>query len=66
MNINDMKTNWKTVRPKVHTKWDKLTEADLTAIGQKPQDLVDRVEKRYSLDHEKAQKAVTDFMKTLS
>ena len=65
MEWTQMKSDWTKVRPKIHTKWDKLTESDLTQIGGKRDELVRKLEQRYSFDHKKAETAADEFVKTL-
>ena len=65
MNWQQVAANWKDVSKQFHTKWGKLTEADLKAIGGKRDELVSRIQKLDSLDKTKAEKEAEDFVKTL-
>ena len=65
MNWHDVSTDWNKVSKKFQTKWGKLKDTDLKAIGGKREELVGRLQKLYSMDKTKADKAVDDFVKTL-
>lgn len=65
MKWQDVQSNWKDVRSEFHTKWPKLTDADLNAISGKRDELVKRLQKHYTMDAERAKKVAEDFVKTL-
>lgn len=65
MNWQQVKTNWNDVREQVHSKWNRLTDADLKAIGGKREELIKRIQKRYSLDSSAAEQQAESFLKTL-
>ena len=66
MEWTKVKTDWVRLKPKFHTKWNKLTETDLTEIAGKRNELVSHLETRYHFDKKKAEKEADDFIKTLA
>lgn len=65
MQWTEITKDWKAVSKKFSAKWPKLTEADLTAIAGKREELVKRLEKYYKIDKVKLQNEVDAFIKTL-
>lgn len=65
MNWQQVKTDWSKVSKQFHTKWGKLSDADLKAIGGKRDELVSRLQKAYAMDKAKAEKEAEEFVKTL-
>lgn len=65
MNWTDVKTNWKDVKKNFQTKWSKLTDADLTKIAGKREELLPILKKHYAKDEVKLGKEVDDFIQTL-
>lgn len=61
----DIHKDWKNVSKKFKTKWPKLTDADLTAIAGKRDELVKRLVQHYKTDKAKLEREVEDFVKTL-
>jgi uncharacterized protein YjbJ (UPF0337 family) len=66
MNWQKVKTNWSTVKDEIHTKWGKLTDSDLKAIDGRRDELVKRLQQRYAMDQEKAEKEAEDFVQKLN
>jgi len=62
---NDIQKDWKLLSKKFKTKWSKLTDADLTAIAGKRDELVKRLVNYYKIDKVKLEKEVDDFVKAL-
>ena len=66
MNSDQVQGNWKQFSGKIKEKWGKLTDDDLTqAAGQKDQ-LVGKIQERYGLKKEEAQKELDEFYKAHS
>lgn len=61
MNKNTLKGQWSQVKGKVKEKWGDLTDNDLTYIDGKRDQLVGRVQERYGLAQEEAERQVSDF-----
>lgn len=61
MNSDQVEGKWKQMKGSLKTRWGKLTDDDLTAIeGQKDQ-LVGRIQERYGIAREEAQKQVDEW-----
>ena len=61
MNSDQMEGKWKQMKGSLKTRWGKLTDDDLTVIeGQKDQ-LVGRIQERYGVAREEAQKQVDEW-----
>ncbi len=66
MNWDKVEGNWKQFSGKVKEKWGKLTDDDLTLIGGKKDQLVGRIQERYGMKKEEAEKQLDEFYKTQS
>jgi len=62
MNQDQIKGRWKEVKGKVKEQWGKLTDNDLLEIEGDQDQLVGRVQQRYGVAKEEAEKQVRDFM----
>jgi uncharacterized protein YjbJ (UPF0337 family) len=58
MNWDRVEGNWKQFAGKVKEKWGKLTDDDLTVIGGKQDQLVGRIQERYGVARDEAEKQV--------
>jgi len=61
----EIQKEWKVLSKQFKTKWSKLTDADLTAIAGKRDELVKRLVQHYKTDKVKLEKEVDDFIKNL-
>ncbi len=61
MNKNTMKGQWTQMKGEVKKQWGKLTDDDLTVIEGQRDKLVGRVQERYGLAQEEAEKQVHAF-----
>jgi len=64
MNWDTVKGNWNQARGKIKEQWGKLTDDDLTVIEGKRDQLVGRLQQRYGLAREAAEKQVADWERT--
>ena len=64
MNTDQMKGNWKQFVGKAKEKWGKLTDNDWTVVEGKRDQLVGRIQERYGIAREEAERQVADFEKT--
>jgi uncharacterized protein YjbJ (UPF0337 family) len=55
---------WKQVKGKIQQQWGKLTDDDLDVIEGKAEELVGRVQERYGIAREEAEKQVAKFRST--
>jgi uncharacterized protein YjbJ (UPF0337 family) len=58
MNWDRIEGNWKQFTGKVKENWGKLTEDDLTTINGKQDQLVGRIQERYGIAKDEAEKQV--------
>lgn len=61
MNWDQVAGNWKQVKGKVKEEWGKLTDDDLTAIEGKRDQFVGKVQERYGIAKEEAERRVADW-----
>jgi uncharacterized protein YjbJ (UPF0337 family) len=64
MNSDQIEGNWKQLAGKVKEKWGKLTDDDLAVIGGKKDQLLGKIQERYGMKKEEAQKELDEFYKT--
>jgi uncharacterized protein YjbJ (UPF0337 family) len=63
MNQDTFAGNWKQFKGKVQQQWGKLTDDDLDIIEGKQTELVGKVQERYGVAREEAEKEVEEFMR---
>ena len=66
MNWDQAAGNWKQVTGRVKAKWGKLTDDDVTYIAGKRDQLVGRIQERYGVVQEEAEKEVKDWERLVS
>ncbi len=66
MNWDRIEGQWKQMSGKVKTKWGKLTDDDLTTIAGKKDQLVGRIQERYGIQKDEAERQVNDWDKSLA
>jgi uncharacterized protein YjbJ (UPF0337 family) len=62
MNWDRVEGNWRQFSGKVKEKWGKLTVDDLQVINGQQDQLVGRIQERYGLAKEEAQKQVRNWV----
>jgi uncharacterized protein YjbJ (UPF0337 family) len=62
MNHDQFSGRWKELKGKVKEQWGKLTDDDMLEIEGNQDQLVGRVQHRYGVQKEEAEKQVRDFM----
>ena len=62
MNWDQIKGNWTQFKGKVREKWGDLTDDDLVRIEGSQEQLVGRIQERYGIAKEEAQKQVDTWM----
>jgi uncharacterized protein YjbJ (UPF0337 family) len=65
MNWDQVQGKWTQVKGKAHEKWGKLTNDDLDVIAGKREQFVGRLQERYGILKEEAEKQVDEFAKAL-
>jgi uncharacterized protein YjbJ (UPF0337 family) len=66
MNWDQVEGKWKQLGGKVREKWGKLTDDDLQVIAGTRDQLVGRLQERYGIAKEEAQKQADAFVKELN
>ena len=61
MNEDQLKGNWKQVQGRVKEQWGKLTDDDLTQVNGQRDQLVGKLQEKYGIAKEEAQKQVKEF-----
>jgi uncharacterized protein YjbJ (UPF0337 family) len=64
MNWDQVSGNWKQFKGKVKEKWGKLTDDDLDVIAGKRDQLIGRMQERYGITKEAAEKEIKDWEST--
>jgi uncharacterized protein YjbJ (UPF0337 family) len=65
MNWDQVQGKWKQVKGQAKEKWGNLTDDDLDVIDGRRQQFVGRVQERYGIAKEVAEKQVDEFVKAL-
>jgi uncharacterized protein YjbJ (UPF0337 family) len=66
MDWNQLEGNWKQVRGTAKAKWGKLTDADLTEIEGRREQLEGKIQERYGYTKERVRKELDDWYRSLS
>jgi uncharacterized protein YjbJ (UPF0337 family) len=62
MNWDQVESQWKQMAGKVRAKWGKLTDDDVTFIGGKKDTFVGKLQERYGMMKDDAERAIDEFM----
>ncbi|HOK44630.1 MAG TPA: general stress protein CsbD [Bryobacteraceae bacterium] len=63
MNWDRISGQWERFSCRIRERWGLLTDDDVDAIAGKREHLVDRIQERYSLTREEAQRQVDDWLR---
>ena len=63
MNWDQVEGKWKQLKGSVKQKWGKLTDSDLDYIAGKRDEFIGRLQERYGLGKEEAQKQAEEWLK---
>jgi uncharacterized protein YjbJ (UPF0337 family) len=66
MNWGQIEGKWKQSMGKVKEAWGKLTDDDLTAVNGKKAHLVGKIQERYGIAKDAAEKQVDEVMRSYS
>jgi uncharacterized protein YjbJ (UPF0337 family) len=66
MNWDQAKGQWKQLKGSVKEQWGKLTDDDLTQIDGQKDKLVGRLQERYGIAKEEAQRRADEWMRMQS
>ena len=61
MNWDRIEGNWKQFKGKVKSEWGKLTDDDLTFLDGKKDSLVGKIQERYGIERDEAERRVDDW-----
>ena len=64
MNSDQVAGQWKQAKGAIKEKWGKLTDDDLKVIEGNRDQLVGRIQERYGIAREEAQKQVEEWRRT--
>jgi len=64
MNADQLEGKWKQLRGSVKEKWGKLTDDDLDVIAGKRDKLIGRLQERYGVSKEEAEKQADSWQTT--
>jgi uncharacterized protein YjbJ (UPF0337 family) len=62
MNSDQLQGKWKQAKGSIKERWGKLTDDDLDIINGQRDQLIGRVQERYGIAKEEAQKQVDQWM----
>ena len=65
MNWDRIEGNWKQFKGKARSKWGKLTDDDLEMAKGKRDVLVGRLQERYGMKKDQAEREVDDWSRTV-
>ncbi|AMD01901.1 CsbD family protein [Halomonas chromatireducens] len=65
MNWDQIEGQWKEMKGKARNSWGKLTDDELDQVGGKKDELVGKIQKKYGLEREEAERQVDDWAKGL-
>ena len=66
MNSDRIAGNWKQLTGKVKEQWGKLTDDDLVEIAGKRDQLAGKIQARYGIAKEEAERQLDDFARKLN
>jgi uncharacterized protein YjbJ (UPF0337 family) len=61
MNWDQIEGKWKQAKGSIKQKWGKLTDDDLDVIAGKKDQLIGKIQERYGISREEAQKQVESY-----
>ncbi len=61
MNWDQIAGNWKQMKGRATEQWARLTDDDLTLVNGKRDQLIGRVQERYGIAKEEAERQVKDW-----
>ncbi|UXZ53342.1 CsbD family protein [Halomonas sp. 7T] len=61
MNWDQIEGNWKEVKGKARASWGELTDDELTQIGGKKDQLIGKLQQKYGLERDEAERRADDW-----
>ncbi|BBL34141.1 hypothetical protein Nstercoris_00370 [Nitrosomonas stercoris] len=65
MDWNTVERNWKELKGKLKEKWGNITDDELDAIAGEREQLVGKIQIRYEIAREEAERQVNAFVRTI-
>jgi uncharacterized protein YjbJ (UPF0337 family) len=65
MNWDRIEGNWKQIKGQVKQKWGKLTDDDLTTLTGKRDELAGKIQERYGIAKDQAEKELDEFARAV-
>jgi len=65
MDWDRLQTMWPQMRGPLRNRWGRLTEDDLDVIDGHRDTFIGRVQERYSVDREEAQRRIEEWLRTV-
>jgi len=65
MNWDQVEGKWKQIKGSVKQQWGKLTDDDLNVIAGKQEELAGKIQERYGITREEANKQIRDWSTTM-
>jgi uncharacterized protein YjbJ (UPF0337 family) len=65
MNWDQVQGKWKQIKGQAKTRWGKLTDDDLDVVAGQRDQLVGRIQERYGIAKDQAQREVEEWNRTL-
>ena len=65
MNVYELESQWNQVKGSVRQKYSKLTDDDLRVIAGKKDQFISKLQERYGMSHEQAQRDLETFVQGL-
>ena len=65
MNWDRIEGNWKEFKGKAQKQWGKLTNDDLEVVKGKRTELAGRIQQRYGVAREQAEREIDSWLKTV-
>ena len=66
MNSDQFEGKWKQLKGSVKQQWGKLTDDDVSALSGKKDELIGKLQERYGITREQAQKEADDWARVAS
>jgi len=65
MNWDQIEGKWKELKGRARSSWGELTDDELDQVGGRKDELVGRIQKRYGVEREEAERQVNDWANKL-
>jgi len=66
MNWDRVEGNWKQMKGKARQKWGKLTNDDLNLVEGKRIELIGRIQERYGVQRDEAERQIDSWLRNMS